>query len=111
MADTLRELTALLKQQRALLVRGEFAALGELSIRIQDLADRLTPAAPIDDLRRIKSLASGNAPLIIAALRGIQAARKRLADITGPTPATATYAADGSPVSYGRDSVAFEKRL
>lgn len=111
MTDALRELATLLKQQRAHLVRGEFAALGELSLRIQYLADRAIPAAPMDDLRKIKALASENAPLLTAALRGIQAARKRIADVTGAAPATASYAADGSPVSHGRDPVAFEKRL
>lgn len=111
MPDALRELKALLQLQRTHLLRGELDALGAISLGIQDLAQEATAAGSAKDLLAIKALASANAPLIAAALRGVQAARKRLAEIAGHCPATATYAADGTAVTYGRDPVAFERRL
>lgn len=111
MPDASRELITLLVKERSDLLRGDFPALREAAAAIENLSEKLTATKDVQSLTRVKDLAHANAALITAALRGVQAAQKRLTEISGLAPATGTYAPDGTAVPHGRDRVAFERRL
>lgn len=83
-------LESLLDQAADALLAGDLAALS-------DLAPRIEAAAPPQDpgtLERLRAKARRNARLLDAAMRGVKAARHRVAEITrGPT--LTTYDARG----------------
>ena len=95
----------LLDQVYAALLKSDFAALGDLTARLErEMAapsEKLTEAR----LRIVTRKAERNAACLQAAQRGIKAARRRLADIRSTANSLVTYDRSGrrAEVSEGRN--------
>jgi hypothetical protein len=86
-------LETLLDQTREALLAGNLAALSGLDAQIAAAADALPPLDPAA-ARRVQRKAERNARLLLAAGRGLRAARDRTTEIVSG-PRLATYDAQG----------------
>jgi flagellar biosynthesis/type III secretory pathway chaperone len=98
-----RQLIALLEQERALLLSGTLSALADLGKQRDRLLVHLSNPGPateralIDQADLIRELATRNRRLLEAALRGTEAARLRRTGSPGADTMT-TYTASGQRV-------------
>lgn len=103
-------LIALLVAEAEAVRRGALMELGALAARKADLLETL-PAlagrARAEDLARIRTAAVANGRLLSAALRGVEAARARLASIRGAAVRLDTYDSTGrgQTVSFAGSTV------
>lgn len=78
--DVISDLAALLDRENAAIIAGDYATLDALAARKQLLFDTLTGIAFAEpDLRVISGKLARNQSLLAAAIKGIAAARSRLA--------------------------------
>lgn len=84
---------------RDALLAGDLARLAGLESRVAAEADRI-PALDAVSARRLQRKASRNAGLLLAAGRGLRAARDRMADIAAG-PGLSTYDSHGRKSSLG----------
>lgn len=76
------DLAALLEAEADAILAGQYTVLDDLAARKTALFDALQRVPPPpDDLRRIARLLARNRAILAAAIRGIGAARVRLADM------------------------------
>ncbi|GKY86700.1 hypothetical protein [Sinisalibacter aestuarii] len=102
-ADALEDL---LDRERALLIEGRIAQLDRATRHKAQLIARLAGAADTAQLTRIRAKAERNQRLLQGAVRGIEAARQRLAHIGEPPVRLSTYSADGARRDLGQTHAA-----
>lgn len=90
-------LPALLEEVQDSVRRGDFAALAQLTARMAQ-AEATLHLAPREELLRIRRLAERNARTLIAARRGIKAARRRIAEVMSAARGLVTYDRKGHRV-------------
>lgn len=77
-----RDLSTLLEAEAGAIMAGQYAVIDDLAPRKAGLFDALHKQPPVpDDLRRIAAQLARNKALLAAAIRGIGAARMRLANL------------------------------
>jgi hypothetical protein len=103
------DLDAALDGTYAALLAGDLAALGGLSLTLENLADAL-PGLDRAAADRLRAKADRNGRMLQAAARGVRAARGRLAEISA-APTLTTYDARGRRESVGQVSAAPPRRL
>lgn len=86
---------ALLDEAYEALLKGDFAALGPISARLEEELLRLPPGLAAEELRRIRTLADRNAVVLLAAQRGVRAARRRFEEIRSASSGLVTYDRSG----------------
>ncbi len=91
----------------AALVRSDFAGLAGLGQSLTLALDHLAPSITEADLRLIRRKADRNAACLLAAGRGIKAARRRLTEIRTTTQGLVTYDRSGkrAEISESRELV------
>lgn len=94
---------------RAALRAGDFAALADLTARLDSAVQDMT-ALPAEELHVLRQRAGDTATCLAAARNGIRAARRRVAEVTGGPAALSTYDRDGRR-SQAQQAVAAPKRL
>lgn len=109
--ETLHKFDLLLSEERQALLTGQVAALAELAARKEKLAGQLTHAGlDAARLKVLKDRIAANAALLLAAQRGLGAARERLSQIrSGGAPLT-TYGRDGRRMDIGRPASGLNHR-
>ncbi len=85
----------LLDQAYEAILKSDFAALPEISARLEHALD--SGAARLDEeaLRRIRRKADRNAVVLLAAQRGIRSARRRLEEVRSAASGLVTYDRQG----------------
>jgi hypothetical protein len=94
-ADT--ALAGLLDEVQETIRRGNFTGLAELTARMVVAETALRGLAP-DELARIRRLAERNARTLVAARRGIRAARRRIDEVMSAARGLVTYDRSGHRV-------------
>ncbi len=102
-------LTALLDEINASLRRGDFSDLASLTAAMQAAEVRAQGTDP-EELRQIRRLAERNARTMIAARRGIQAARRRIDEVMSAARGLVTYDRQGHRVEE-RNSTGLAQRF
>lgn len=80
--------------------RGDYAALPALTAAMEEAAEGLDTAAP-DEVRALRDRLERNAACLLAAARGLRAARRRLAEIAQARAGLSTYGATGTLTRIG----------
>ena len=109
--DTVEALERALERVRAAAVGGDLAALAGMA---EELSGRLAALGPVRDpvvLARIQRLARRNEACLDAAMRGLRAARRRLADIGSAGSGLQTYDGTGTTRRLGAPDGALVRRV
>lgn len=109
--DAMTNLLALLSEQRACLKSGRLADLSALAERIEMASVLLQRQGTTR--RQLVSLAEAvhaNAPLIRAAVKGVEAAQARLLAIRSARDGLSVYTADGRALHHAAAASAVERR-
>lgn len=96
-------LPALLDQVHDCLRRGDLAALPALTAALQE-AETGARFASAEDLLKIRRLAERNAKSLIAARRGITAARRRIEEVISVARGLVTYDRNGQRVAESQET-------
>ena len=96
-AMPLESVPALMDEVQDALRRGDFGALAPLNLRMEQ-AEASLHLAGTKELLRIRLMAERNARTLIAARRGIKAARRRIADVLSAARGLVTYDRQGHRV-------------
>jgi len=96
-AMPLESVPALMEEVQGALRRGDFGALALLTLRMEQ-AEASLHLAGGEELLRIRRLAERNARTLIAARRGIKAARRRIAEVLSAARGLVTYDRQGHRV-------------
>ncbi len=88
------EIITALDDIHAALVAGAIAAIGPLTARIETLLGDVSNVSS-DHLALIRARAARNATTLTAAMQGVRAAQRRLADLREAASGHRTYARDG----------------
>jgi hypothetical protein len=109
-ARLIAALRALLDAESVAIRQGDFAQFGALGARKAALVAALPglgDGAPLRDLKRLRTAAEANGRLLAAAIRGVAAARARLASIRQVGTRLDTYDSAGRArsVRFGEGSV------
>jgi flagellar biosynthesis/type III secretory pathway chaperone len=105
------EIEALLDDERAALLAGDFTALPGLAERKEALLEDLAGSEPArGTLAALRGRAERNAELLAAASRGVRTVVRRIADIRDANGPLKTYGEDGRHRTLGSVSGALEKR-
>lgn len=109
----LGQLEVVLKRINSAVTAGQLSALAGL---VRELETALPPPgkAASGDLafaRRIKTLAERNAACLLAAQRGLRAARRRVGEITAAREGLMTYDGTGATRRLGRPDGALTQRV
>lgn len=98
----------LLDQVYDAMLRSDYGALPALGTRLEAVLQGPPPAQA--DLQLIRTKADRNAAVLLAAQRGIKAARRRLADVRAATGALVTYDRSGRRAEHN-DNPSLAQRL
>lgn len=85
----------LLDQVYDAMLRSDYAVLPPLATRLEAAMRARTPALTEADLQLIRRKADRNAAVLLAAQRGIKAARRRLTDVRAASSSLVTYDRSG----------------
>lgn len=80
--------------------RGEYAALPALTTAMEEAAEGLDAVDP-DEVRLLRDKLERNAACLLAAARGLRAAKRRLAEIAQARAGLSTYGATGTLTRIG----------
>ena len=107
-----RALETLLDAEHEAIRRGELSALEGLSRRTEDLLEKLIagPAPDVEYLERLRAKAARNAATLVAAGRGVRAARRRLAELFQAAEGLDTYDANGRRNGLATNTTQVERR-
>ncbi len=110
---TVNDLQTVLREEREILLRGDFAALEPIAeaketlfTRLGSIAHRI--AAP--ELKALKDEAEHNRQLLAAAARGLKIVTRRLAEIRSAHGPLNTYSEAGKRQTFGAARGALERR-
>ena len=95
MSDAFMPIRALLAQERAAILSGEFDTIDALAPKKADLMTALVGHADITKLRELEITVRHNQSLLQAAIEGVKVARKRLADIQDAQDRLSVYSPQG----------------
>lgn len=85
----------LLDQAYEAILKSDYAALPDLSARLEQAMDTAATTLGEEALRRIRQKASRNAVVLLAAQRGIRSARRRLEEVREAASGLTTYDRQG----------------
>jgi hypothetical protein len=80
--------------------RGDYAALPSLTAAMEAAVEDLDPMRP-DEVRALRTKLERNAACLLAAARGLRAAKRRLAEIAQARAGLSTYGASGTLTRIG----------
>lgn len=95
------EAEALLDDAYTALLKSDFAALAPISARLEEELARASSGLGAEALRRIRQKADRNAVVLLAAQRGMRAARRRLEEIRSAASGLVTYDRSGKRAEVG----------
>lgn len=93
-------LSLILDAVHGALRRGDYAALPELTLAMDDAAGGLEQMGP-HEVRMLQAKLERNAACLMAAARGLRAAKRRLAEIAQARSGLSTYGATGTLTRIG----------
>ena len=91
------QIESLLEEMHRATLNADFAALAALAPEVEAAATALDPRRDPEATLRIAALARRNAGCLDAALRGLRAGRRRLAEMRGISQGLRTYDRHGQP--------------
>ncbi len=110
MAESQKIETTLLRVNRAV-TTGDLSALASLAVDIEDDLAAFAGSADAASAQRVRQLATRNAACLDAALRGLRAARRRMADIAAAQAGVQTYDVRGATRRLGGTGTTLTQRL
>lgn len=93
-------LSLILDAVHGALRRGDYDALPALTVALDAAAGGLAPMDP-NEVRALRAKLERNAACLLAAARGLRAAKRRLAEIAQARAGLSTYAATGALTRIG----------
>lgn len=90
--------------------RGDYAALPSLTAAMEEAVDSLDTVPP-DEVRLLRAKLERNAACLLAAARGLRAAKRRLAEIAQARAGLSTYGATGTVTRIGVPDGRIAQRL